>query len=107
MCTELVSKNFFAIMYKYDADQITSEEITVSENIEYDKSDAQFWLLYPLLKYHRLVSVAKRAITWDTPWVSEVFVFLKYVHYQKKTEYYTYDGVKRVISHLVRPLFYF
>ena len=52
-------------------------------------------------KYHRLVSVAKRAITWDTPWVSEVFVFLKYVHYQKKTEYYTYDGVKRVISHLV------
>ena len=50
MCTELVSKNFFSIMYKYDADQITSEEITVSENIEYDKSDAQLWLLCPLLK---------------------------------------------------------
>ena len=46
-------------------------------------------------KHFKVQKIVETQKAWNTPWVSEVIIDLDSYFYEKKTEYYVYDQVKR------------
>ena len=55
-----------------------------------------FDCLFPCsTKHFKVQKIVETPKAWNTPWVSEVIIDLDSYFYEKKTEYYVYDQVKR------------